>query len=526
MVMRSALSTVCRWTRWPIALLGIVSCFLPCPAQAAEISIPLKSAVLKPGRVLKLRAQGPFLWPGADPATHGASLTVLGSTGSFSHTFPAGAAGWRGPLKYKDDTCKLSGKLGAGNMVTKLSVICRATGSLSLPESGLAITLDINDANGPSNTYCAACRGPLKGNPDRVFKALECAQPACVGAQGGTVSSADEKLTVHIPAGALSTAIPITIEETTEVPAGNIGKAYEIKPSGTVFENYVTLEFAYDPALVPGDDHDAVAVATVENDDWVAVDLNAVETISHRVSGLVLHFSPHGVKPASRKNPTTSTSYCAEGSCTNLACDDAISAAGGGFQEVCTDVTNVCTYSGSNGLTFINAWQDSFESCSGCQFNGCTPCIRDCLAMRPAWEPSILWDNPFGIQSCRITQYGDGDAGLSCILSCRSQGLDKPRDLPTSTCGNAESLPCSVEGTIAAIDSNTPTSIVFQNTSNESASIYFLNYYGQRVFYNQLDSGQSYIQETYLTHPWLVIGASGTCYGVFLPTPSQSHARF
>jgi hypothetical protein len=35
--------------------------------------------------------------------------------------------------------------------------------------------------------------------------------------------------------------------------------------------------------------------------------------------------------------------------------------------------------------------------------------------------------------------------------------------------------------------------------------IYWIDYSGDREFYNDLAADSSYIQETYITHPWLVV---------------------
>ena len=86
----------------------------------------------------------------------------------------------------------------------------------------------------------------------------------------------------------------------------------------------------------------------------------------------------------------------------------------------------------------------------------------------------------------------------------------------------AGTIPCSAEGTVRSTDGQTLSSIQFTNNSTESISVYWLDYNGGRVLYNVLGPQQSYVQGTYLTHPWLLIGQSGTCYGIFLPTAQPS----
>jgi Tol biopolymer transport system component len=52
---------------------------------------------------------------------------------------------------------------------------------------------------------------------------------------------------------------------------------------------------------------------------------------------------------------------------------------------------------------------------------------------------------------------------------------------------------------------DTPTSITFNNVSGRTVDVYWLDYEGNRVYYNTLAPGQGYTQQTYLTHPWVII---------------------
>ena len=83
---------------------------------------------------------------------------------------------------------------------------------------------------------------------------------------------------------------------------------------------------------------------------------------------------------------------------------------------------------------------------------------------------------------------------------------------------------CSLESGLRSINGTVSTSIEFLNRTSESVTVYWLNYQGTRVFYNTLDAGQSYVQQTYLTHPWVVIDAAGACLGIWLPADSPGAA--
>ena len=57
---------------------------------------------------------------------------------------------------------------------------------------------------------------------------------------------------------------------------------------------------------------------------------------------------------------------------------------------------------------------------------------------------------------------------------------------------------------------------VRDNLSSEHVRIYWLDYEGDLVLYNDLDAGESYLQGTWLTHPWVAINDEGNCTSYFI----------
>jgi len=87
--------------------------------------------------------------------------------------------------------------------------------------------------------------------------------------------------------------------------------------------------------------------------------------------------------------------------------------------------------------------------------------------------------------------------------------------------------PLSPAATLAlrSQDGNTPTSIVFVNDYGKEIVVYWVNYTGQLVFYTFLAPNDFYIQQTYLTHPWIVYDqATGLPIEGFLPIARQAIA--
>jgi len=91
-------------------------------------------------------------------------------------------------------------------------------------------------------------------------------------------------------------------------------------------------------------------------------------------------------------------------------------------------------------------------------------------------------------------------------------------------------LSCRFESTLHSIESNVATSIQFTNNTAGSVNVYWINDQGQRVFYrggpfSPLAAGQSYVQGTFLTHPWIITDvATNSCLGIWLPTESADIA--
>jgi len=88
---------------------------------------------------------------------------------------------------------------------------------------------------------------------------------------------------------------------------------------------------------------------------------------------------------------------------------------------------------------------------------------------------------------------------------------------------NLTRLSCSVEPTLRSMVSKA-TFIQFANDTAGPVNVYWINYQGQRVFYRggpytALAAGQTYVQGTFITHPWIITDvATNTCLGIWLPT--------
>jgi hypothetical protein len=67
----------------------------------------------------------------------------------------------------------------------------------------------------------------------------------------------------------------------------------------------------------------------------------------------------------------------------------------------------------------------------------------------------------------------------------------------------------NTEQPVRSKESSLATSILFKNSSKFDIKIYWIDYSGEKIFYRDLPSGQSFRQETFYTHPWLVTDSQG-----------------
>jgi hypothetical protein len=86
-------------------------------------------------------------------------------------------------------------------------------------------------------------------------------------------------------------------------------------------------------------------------------------------------------------------------------------------------------------------------------------------------------------------------------------------------------LSCSTETTLKSTSSNMKTSIRFMNRGTGAQYIYWLDSRGSRSFFKALKSGESYIQQTFVGHIWLVTSDySQACLQIFRAEPQAARA--
>jgi len=104
------------------------------------------------------------------------------------------------------------------------------------------------------------------------------------------------------------------------------------------------------------------------------------------------------------------------------------------------------------------------------------------------------------------------------VLRRKQATLETP---PVIDTGSGGELSCSLEHSLKSLTDNQSVTVAFQNLSGEAIGTYWLNYSGERIFYQRINSGGSYAQQTYISHPWVIVDAKGKCRKIILPGTSQ-----
>jgi hypothetical protein len=76
---------------------------------------------------------------------------------------------------------------------------------------------------------------------------------------------------------------------------------------------------------------------------------------------------------------------------------------------------------------------------------------------------------------------------------------------------------CAQEDSVRSLQGNASTSITFVNATRGPIRLYWIDYNGRRKFYAEVRPGQRHLQQTYVTHPWVVTNFQEDCLGVYFP---------
>jgi hypothetical protein len=117
-------------------------------------------------------------------------------------------------------------------------------------------------------------------------------------ASGGSITSADGKITINIPAGALSQNETISIQPVTNMTGLGKSKAYRLAPHGITFNKPVTVSFLYIDADINGTAPELLRI--VFQDDagaWQVMNQTQLNKQTRQLSVTTTHFSDWNFVP-------------------------------------------------------------------------------------------------------------------------------------------------------------------------------------------------------------------------------------
>ena len=104
------------------------------------------------------------------------------------------------------------------------------------------------------------------------------------------------------------------------------------------------------------------------------------------------------------------------------------------------------------------------------------------------------------------------------LVGCSTGDTNLGSDATAVTKVSSNTVDCETESTLRSLESSVSTFINFTNSSTSPLQIYWLNYQGRRQHYESLKPSESYRQQTFVTHPWVVAELSGRCLAIYIPT--------
>ncbi|HEV7351203.1 hypothetical protein [Telluribacter sp.] len=119
---------------------------------------------------------------------------------------------------------------------------------------------------------------------------------ATIGPAGGTIKSADNRIQIAIPAGALSTNQTISVQPIGNNCPGGKGQAFRLEPHGITFAKPAFITFQYSEADANGSSPALLRVA-YQNDKgtWQMPAVKSIDTTAHTVTVQTSHFSDWGL---------------------------------------------------------------------------------------------------------------------------------------------------------------------------------------------------------------------------------------
>jgi hypothetical protein len=116
-----------------------------------------------------------------------------------------------------------------------------------------------------------------------------------IGSNGGSITSADGRFTISIPAGALNTDKTISVQPISNTNVAGTGVAYRTKPDGEIFAKPVTLTFHYTDEDTSGSFIEAMGIAYQDSKGVWQGSGGTIDKVNKTFSVTTTHFTDWGM---------------------------------------------------------------------------------------------------------------------------------------------------------------------------------------------------------------------------------------
>ncbi|MFI5180049.1 MAG: hypothetical protein ACHQPI_01500 [Thermoanaerobaculia bacterium] len=113
---------------------------------------------------------------------------------------------------------------------------------------------------------------------------VEIPSSASIGTAGGSVRSVDGRLTLKIPAGALSVTTSLSIGETANGAPQGLGSGYTVSPGSLSFAKPALLVFAYGTSDTDGSAPGSLGLAFQSGENWYVATGGSADTVARTVT--------------------------------------------------------------------------------------------------------------------------------------------------------------------------------------------------------------------------------------------------
>ena len=220
------------------------------------------------------------------------------------------------PTSYQGDWLQFAnGQTLSGPYVAPSAPVKAGAISVNFSAPGQA-TLTLSDNQQPAASKTVAITPFLTKQPLTTGTAVATAVgvpsgsvvSATIGAAGGSVSTPDGKITLTIPAGALTANTLISIQPISNNAHGRLGAGYRLTPDGQTFAQPVVLKFSYTDQDLAGSDPEILGAAfQTAAGFWQWLGTPTIDRVARTMSISTTHFTDFSMVQGYRLQPLAKT---------------------------------------------------------------------------------------------------------------------------------------------------------------------------------------------------------------------------